>query len=463
MKLAIAAALLSTALAWGQDTPPAMASDIPAPAQETSSDSNYAGPSVLVRGGSPSIGGSLSHVRLRPFISLNGIWDSGLGNTILNSQGSTPYVDAYGVQAILGASGFYRWKNSILELDYRGSFRHYSKESYYDGIDNSLMLAFKHYLSSRTQFVVSESGARYSRAFTLPMTGYYNTGFQSYDPTFSGLTTNDFYDTPTTALVSSGRLIHQRTERLSFSAAINGFFIRRRSEALIGSNGYSAQGDVSYRLTRYQTVTLEYMFTHFDFNKSYGQSDMHGVSLGYSVRIGPHMELALSAGAYRVESARLTRIVFDPVIAALLGQPYAFEKFHGITYAPRASVRLTRSFRNSSVSGSYDRTVVAGNGVYTTAGYESASIGYSYIGIRRVSMQSAVSYQRYTALSQSLGRYRSFSGGLGIGYNLGRGLSLGVRGDIRRFYVSDSALNRLNGRVEVGFSWSPGEYPLALW
>jgi hypothetical protein len=443
-----------------------MASDTPAPSQDnpaTPGDSNYGGPSVLVRGGSASIGGPLSHVRLRPFISLSGIWDSGLGNTIVNSQGAVPYVDAYGIQAILGVSGTRRWKNSALELDYRGSLRHYTEQSYYDGIDNSLALTFKHYLSPRTQFVVSETAARYSRAFALPMSGYYNTGFQSYDPTFSGLTTNDFYDTPTTALISNGRLVHELTERLSVSASVSGFFIRRRSEALIGSNGYSAQGDISYRLTRYQTVTLEYIFTHYDFNKSYGQSDMHGASLGYAIRMGRHMELAFNGGVFRVESARLTRITFDPVIAALLGQAYGFEKFHGVTYVPRMSAHLTRTFRNSSVSAGYDRTVVAGNGVYTTAGYESGSLGYSYTGIRNFSVQTAASYQRYSALSQTLGRYRSFSGGAGIGYNLGRGLSLGVRGDVRRYYVHDSGLNRLNGRVEVGFSWSPGEYPLALW
>jgi hypothetical protein len=119
-----------------------MASDPPPAAQDTAStsgDSEYAGPAVLARGGTASIGGPLSHVRLRPFLSLTGIYDSGLGNTIVTSQGAIPYVDAYGIQATFGASGVRNWKHSELELDYRGSFRHYSKQTYYDGMDNSLV------------------------------------------------------------------------------------------------------------------------------------------------------------------------------------------------------------------------------------------------------------------------------------------------------------------------------------
>ena len=80
-----------------------------------------------------------------------------------------------------------------------------------------------------------------------------------------------------------------------------------------------------------------------------------------------------------MESLRLTRVLFDPVIAALLGQAFGVEKFYGVTYVPRIGARHHSGISAiPSVSLSYDRSVLAGNGVYTTAGYELASVGYTY-------------------------------------------------------------------------------------
>jgi len=394
---------------------------------------------------------------------LNGIWDSGLATTGLNAQGNVPRGDAYGVQATFGVTGSRSWQHSLVDLDYRGSYRHYSTNSFYDGMDHSLTLGFKRYLSDRTHIELDVRASRYQRAFSLPLAGYYNSGFGSYDPSYTGLTTNNLFDSPTLALQSTGRIVHQRSARLSFSAAATGFAIQRRAQALIGSSGYMAMGDVAYRLSRYQTIAFQYNFAHYDFRNSFGQSDMHGVSISYSLRASRNVEIALLGGGIRVESLRLTRVLFDPVVAALLGQAFAVEKFYGVAYMPRIGVRITENFHHSAVSLSYDRSVLAGNGVYTTAGYELASVGYSYLGIRRASLQGGVNYQRYSALTQNLGRYRNFSAGVGFGYHLSHGLSLIGRADARRYYVNNSPLNRIYGRVLVGFSWSPGDYPLALW
>ncbi len=462
MKLLIATAVLSAASVYGQDAPPA--SPDTSGGQDAPASDEYGGPTVLSRGGGPSIGNPVSDIRLRPFVTLNGIYDSGLGNTILNEQGSIPYVSAYGIETIFGATGTRRFRQSTLDLDYRGSFRHYSQNSYYDGMDNSLTLGYKRNLSAHTVFSIEENAARYQRAYSLPLGSYYNNGSQSYDPTFSGITGNDFFDTPTTALMSTAQLVHEKSRRLSFGISGSGFIVRRRAQSLIGSNGYTARGDMAYRLTRYQTLSVQYTFTHFDFQSQFGQSDMHGATLSYSVRIGRALEIALEAGAFRVESLRLDKVVFDPVIAKLLGQPYAFEKAYNVRYIPQGSVRITRRVgRNTALSAGYDRTVLAGNGIYTTSGFETAQLGYSYAGVRRMSIQAGLNYSRYSALMQNLGRYRGYSAGIGLGYQLGRGLSLVARADARRYYVSSSALNRVYERVQIGFGWSPGEYPLSIW
>jgi hypothetical protein len=463
LKLVAAAALLFGASAWAQDAPPPVAPDTPVEQADTPTETEYGGPAILSRGGAPSIARGGETVSLRPFVRLNGIYDSGLGNTIINPQGNVPYIDGYGVETSFGVTGAHTWKTSVLDLDYRGTLRHYNQNSYYDGMDNSLMLGYTRKLTSHTSFQVSENVARYQRAFSLPLAGYYNTGFEAYDPSFAGLTTNDLFDTPTTALLSTGRLVHQVSSRLSVSATGSGFFIRRRSQALIGTNGYTARGDIAYRLSRYQTISVNYNFSHFDFQNRYGQSDMHGAAIDYSIRIGRYWEMALSGGAMRVESIRNTQVQLDPVVAAILGRTIGFEKFHGIAYLPQVGAHLTRTFRRGSASASYTRTVLAGNGVYTTGSYESGNLGYSYTGFRRLSLQTGASYSRYSALAQALGRYRSYSGGAGFTYRLASALSVIGRIDERRYQVQSSSLNRLYCRALFGFGWAPGDYPLALW
>ncbi|HEX8985993.1 MAG TPA: hypothetical protein VF767_11185, partial [Bryobacteraceae bacterium] len=457
------------AFASAQDVPPAAPGDDqagpPASSEPGYGDSSVLGgddgPQVLSRGGGPSIGGP--NLRLRPFVTLNGVYDSGLATTSVNSHGNVPFVDAYGVETTFGATGSRNWAHSQLDLDYRGAFRHYTKQSYYDGMDNSLTLSLRHYLTARTYIRLDENAARYQRAFSLPLAGYYNTGFYSYDPSYSGMTTNNFFDSPTLALQSTGRIVHQRSARLSFSAGATGFLMQRRSQSLIGSSGYTVMGDVAYRLSRYQTIAFQYNFAHYSFRNSFGQSDMHGVSASYSVRARRNLEIAVLGGAIRVESLRLTRILFDPVVAALLGQSFGIEKFYGVAYMPRLGGRITQRFHYSDISLSYDRAVLAGNGVFTTSSYEMASIGYDYRAMRRASIQAGINYQRYSALTQNLGRYRNYSAGVGFGYRLAKGFSLIGRADARRYQMTGSSLNRIYSRVVVGVGWSPADYPLALW
>jgi hypothetical protein len=462
LKLVVAAALLIGASACAQDAQVPIQQE-PADTSGTSSPSDYGGPAILTRGGGPSISRSGDLVRLRPFITLNGVYDSGLGTTIINPQGNVPYQDGYGIETMFGVAGAHSWQDSELDLDYRGSLRHYTQNSYYDGMDNSLMLSYKRKITSKTTLLLSENVARYARAFSLPLAGYYNTGFEAYDPSFSGLTTNAFFDTPTFAFLSTARLVRQLSPRLSVSIGANAYFVRRHSSQLIGSNGYTALADMAYRLTRYQTISLGYSYSHFDFQNRYGQSDLHNLALGYSIRLGRFWEVALLGGAFRVESNRNTQVQLDPVIAAILGQTFGIQKFYQVSYVPRFGAHITRSFRHAGASLAYNRTVLAGNGIYTTSSYESANFGYSYMGFRRLSLQAGATYSMYSSMMLALGRYHNFSVGTGFGYLLSRGVSLIGRIDDRHYSVQSSNLNRTYYRALLGFGWSPGEYPLALW
>ncbi len=429
----------------------------PDPAEREPSP-DYQGPAILSRGGAATVGRGSELLRLRPYISLNGIYDSNLSTLSVNSNGEIPSENGYGGEARIGVAGSHSWRTTLLDMDYRGSFRHYNQKTYYDGIDNSLNLNLRHQQSRKLIFEFGQSAARYSRSYFMP------TGLgMSYDPLNASLTNNDLFDTPTNVLISTGRVIYQKSTRLAFGGAGTGFLVRRRSEALAGATGFGATGDITYRLSRFQTIGVDYSFNRFDFTGQFGSSDIHGVSLNYAARLTKRWELALRFGGYRVESLRLARVELDPALVAIFGQQSGIDIFHGLAYAPHAEVRLTRGFRRGSWSVGYSRSVTPGNGVYLTSNYDSAQTGFSYTGWRTVSLQASGGYTSYSSLTQTIGKYKNYTVGGGASIKLNRYMSMIARVDGRRYDISQSSYLKNAYRATLGLAWSPGDYPLSIW
>jgi hypothetical protein len=434
--------------------------DMPDPAQAAQQPpQDYGGPAILSRGGAATVTRGSELLRFRPFVSLNGIYDTDLAAASINAAGEVPTSNGYGAEALVGVTGSHQWKRTLLDLDYRGSFRHYSQSTYYDGIDNSLNLNVTHQRSRRLIFEFGQTAARYTRSFFLP------NGFTqlSYNPLTTSLTNNDLFDTPTNVLTSTGRVIFQKSARLAFGATGTGFFVRRRSEALAGVTGYGATGDITYRLSRFSTIGVDYNFNHFGFTGQFGASDIHGAALNFATRLTKRWELAFRFGGYRVESLRLQRVQLDPVLVAIFGQQSGIGTFHGVAWAPHAEGRLTRGFRRGSWSVGYSRSVMPGNGVYLTSNYDSAQVGVNYAGWRTVSLQGGGGYTSYSGLTQDLGRYRNYSAGGGASVKLSRYFSMVARLEGRRYDISQSSYKRLAYRATLGVAWSPGDYPLSIW
>ena len=456
--IAVAFLFLGVAV-WAQDTQSTAIQDVDAE-PVVAPQPEYGGPAILTRGGAPSVSRSGSLANLRPFVTLNGIYDSGLTGT---TDPLGRLSSAYGVESTFGLSANHAWKRSSLALEYRGAFRHYSKNTYYDGMDNNLRLTYLREFSSRLSLQVDQSASRAQHPFSLPFSTYYSSGLYNYDPTYTGLAANDLVDAPTTVLMSRARMVYQYTARMSVSFAGSGFMVRRENQGLVGTSGYMASGDVAYRLSRYQTISFDYSFGHFDFQRIFGQSDMHGVGVNYSVRLGRRWEVSLAAGGMRVESLSLGKVALDPQVAQLLGQGYGISKRYFTNYLPRYGAHLTRAFRRASMSLGYDRSVLPGNDLFKTSVSESANAGFSYVGLHRWRFDAGVGYGQYSALTQSLGRYRNLFGSANFAYQLGKGVSAVGRFDGRRYAIQGTGLDRTYYRAQLGFAWSPGDYPLALW
>jgi hypothetical protein len=165
-----------------------------------------------------------------------------------------------------------------------------------------------------------------------------------------------------------------------------------------------------------------------------------------------------------LQSNSLAVVALDPSVAALLGESVGIQATYRRNYVPDVQVRLSDSFRRSQFSLVYFDAVVPGNGVYLTSKSNTASASYSYSGIRYWNFGVDGTYGRMTALVQTVGAYKTYGTGVGITRELGKGFHTVLRLDARRYDVaSNVAFAHTEYRATLGFAFSPGDRPLALW
>lgn len=425
-------------------------------AQSQAQTPEYEGPSILTRGAAPS-NTAVSETGIRPYFLVQGSFDNGLTGAGTDSQGHVSNVNAYGVQGQAGLYGEHQWRRTLLELDYRGDFRHYTSNSGFDGSNHLLRLGLIRSLSRHSQLKLLEMAGTYSRSYLA--------GLSYYDGnTFQDLPSNELFDNRVNYFLTSATYIFQKTARLSFSAGGDGFLVRRQSSALYGVTGGTARGDVAYRINRRTTIGLNYEFSHFDFTKALGGSDVHTLGINYSTRISRLWELSAFMGGSRVESLFLNKVTLDPIVAAILGETAGLEVAHNIRWAPAVEARLARAFHRASLTLQYTRRINPGNGIYLTSQGQSAIGSFNYTGVRYWSFNISGGYNSMRALIQSIGNYQATYVGVGTTRHLANDFYLTSRIDNRRYDlgpVADFSRNPL--RIVFGFGWSPGDHPLSVW
>jgi len=454
----IGMALWATALALAQDRPPAQdtkAQDQPDQnAQEQ--EQTYAGPSILSRDKSliGERGGKL--IDFRFYGELTGVYDSGLTPLVVDPQGNVPNYGAEGVEAGFGVIGSRSWAHDKLSLEYRGTYRHYTNHAYFDGTDQFLNLAYSHLLKRHITLDLKETAGIVSLA----------NGEFAYVPLSNtdlfAVPANELFDNRTQFLQSRVDLVWQKTARWSFGFGGEGFVVRRRSLALAGLNGYNGRANVAYRLSRRQTLSGNYEYTSFDFQRQFGNAKLQTGTLGYSIGLSRKWDFSSQFGGIRVSTSGLTQVAIDPAIAAIVGQNVAIVTFSRVLYVPFVEARLIRRFDRSALTIAYTMGVTPGNGVYLTSRQNVGSVGYSYTGYRRLTVGANASYGTMTAIGQTLGQLTNFQAGLGTTYKLGRATHIQVRYDYRHYTTQNSFYQKDSNRVMIGLAFSPGETPLAI-
>lgn len=416
----------------------------------------YAGPSILSRGGG---GGAApaGTIAFRPYINVNALYTSGLIGQTMGPNGALPDDDAFGGEAAVGLYGYRGWKRTVLGINYRGDYRRYSQRNSYDGSNQFLVFGVTHQPSKHVSISLRQGAGTFNQNH-----GYSGT-FGFYDPTFAHIPQDEILDTRTTYLTSMVDVTFIKSPRLSFNFGGTGFTVRRKASSLYGVTGASARGDVAYRVTRRTTVGVDYLFTHFGFNKAFGASDMHSVAGNYSIQVSRWWQLGLRAGVIRLETLSLGVVQVDPVVAAIIGRTSGYQAFYRRDLEPTFSAQLTRTFRNASANASYNYGTTPGNGIYLTSRQSTFSGGYSYTGMRRWSLRSSVYYSDLEGVGQEIKGYQSVGVGTGATRMLGnRNLYFTARFDVRRT-VAGQDFRRNFRSASIGLAYSPGDVPLRLW
>lgn len=393
---------------------------------------------------------------IRPFVSVSGVYDTGLTAVSLDATGKIPQTDDYAGEVAFGALGYKRWRHTQLSITYRGNLLKYARNSFYDGSDHVLRLGVARQLTGRTWLTLSEAAGSYSRSSGILG------GYSAYDPAIAGVPANDLFDSRTTYLSSMANLTFQKSARWSFSAGGSGTLIRRRGGALVGSTGWGATGDGSYRISRSVSLGADYSFGHTQFTKAFGSSDVHSAGFTASIRLGRQWHLDLRAGAARVAVRSLILVGFDPIVAAILGQTSGVFAVRNTYFLPSSSARLSRAFRRSAVALDYRNEPTTGNGLYTSSKSQSMSAYYSFTGLRRLNFGFSGGYSTYVSLTQNLGRYNSYSAGGGLNYRLKNWLHFTSGYDMSKYDIAQEGFLRLKHRASIGLAFSPGERPLPL-
>ena len=413
------------------------------------------GPSILSRGGGRPGQAGGKPVSFNFYAGINGTYYNG-SIPIDTGNGSAEQQVLYGGSVSGGLTGSRSWKNASIGIDYRGDYRRYSKHSYADGSEQAIDLQYTLQATRRIIFHVTVVGGTGTNA-----NGGLITPTAILDPNLIGVPTNNIFDNRIYYLQTSVGMTYRISSRLGFTFSGDGFTVRRSSKALIGVNGYRASAQVTYRVSRRDQFGAGYNFTHFSYPRAFGASDLHSVSGNYGRKLRPGLDIAVSGGIFRIETLGAAQVTLSPEIAEILGQSTAYQSIYRVNYVPQYSATLTYVRGRSNFTSSVGAGVTPGNGVYLTSRSLNAGVGYSYSGIRKVTLSLSAGASQFSSVFQTLQHYRNYFGGGSISYTISRHISTSLQTDLRTFTINGK--NRSGYSVSLGIYWSPTEIPIPSW
>ena len=421
----------------------------------------FGGPAVMGRGagsGTGQRGGADAGIGF--FAGVQGSYDNGLTGLSLNSNGQLTSGASLGVDGYAGVFGSKRVRRGSFGINYVGHYRHYTQQGNFNGADQNLSIFTNRQLTKRSTLSFNASGGTTNRPFGMPLFG------TNIDPSGGAIfaPNGELFDNR--IYFGSGGLeyVLQKSARLSYGMSGNGFLTRRTGSILFGVTGASASGNVAYRISRRQTVSVAYQFFMFNFTRNFGDSYGNGAQVGYSIQMGKRVQFAFQGGAMRLESLGLRSSQLDPVIAALIGISTVQEVFYSTSYLPTGNASLTfQPNRLHSFSVSAGMMASPGNGVINTSRMTNGGASYSYTGIRNLGISVSSFYTRMASLVGDNQSFESMQTSLGLSRRISNQLFASFNLGNRRFLQSNTnTFQRNSNFVALGITWSPKEIPISI-
>lgn len=422
----------------------------------------YAGPGTLGRNFSIAPANTKS-IRFRPYVGVSAILSSGLTGGQLNPDGSIANVRSYGVEGDFGISGVKVRAKDELSLDYHGNFYHYAPQSNYDGTNNVLSFGYTRQLRPHTILRFDDSAALYSNNFGVATTAA-TTDISIGNTTSLVTPSSQILDNRTIYASTAVDLVQTLSSRLTLDFGGSAFIVRRESSSLYGSIGEQARGDIEYRVTRRSTVGVYYGFTHYEFSKAFGGSNIHTLGLSYSVGITRNLEVRVRGGASRIESLGLSEVALDPLVALLVGHRTGQVALDRVNIIPDVSAQVVRRFNHATAGAEASLSVSPGNGLVLTSKRTFYNAHLDYTGLRTYSITMGATREQLAGVGNSFGTFASNGANFGVSREIKHGLQANFRSEYRHYDITSvSGFARNQYKLALGLTYSPGERPLSIW
>jgi hypothetical protein len=389
--------------------------------------------------------------------AIRGTAETGLTPVRLEEGGQITNDEAYGVQVEIGAYGTHSWRRTALGLDYRGDYRQTTRPgSGYNGTNQAISLDLTHTATRRTMLFLRETGGTTNRAFG---------GFAApavVDPNAVNVPNDEVFDTRTYFSQTTAGVLYRSSARMTYTFYGDGFFTKRTDRRLVGVSGYRAAAMAGYRFSSRSELAGTYQYMTFQFPRVYGDAEMHMAALTLSRRVTRNVDVTLSGGAIYLKSSGTQQVQLSPEVAALLGRSTGIEAFSRRFLVPQIATTLGYTLERSRFTAGYTSGVSPGNGVFLTSQRDALSVGYSFTGIRKLSLGASARYFRLQSRGMEMDDLNSWGGGGGFNYALTRILNLSSQVDYRTFR-SGGIRGREGFYIAFGLSVSPSRIPISMW
>lgn len=410
---------------------------------------SYDGPDILGRAG-PTTGlrGSAS-VPIHVQASINGTYDSSILGYSVDDKGNLSQRSSYGANATITASGRKIWRRSFLGIDYSGDYAHYPSNTFYNGSNHQMNLVVGRQFGRKWQ-IISQIGAGTSNRFVGNQAV-----LQASELEFLSAPTAELFDSRSFFGGISAGATYSFSRRNSVRFSGNSSTVRRRAQGLVDMQSYGASGDWVHRLDRRSSVGINYTFTHFDFQKVFGESAIHTVGVHLARLIGRDWNISGSVSGSRQNTVGIRTIALDPVLAAILGRGFGAEVFESSNLLYGYTANIGRRIRHSSVYVSASRNIIPGNGYFLTSINQSFMAGASHNVTRDLALNASFGYSKLTSLGFASGAFKGWTGGGSMTYKVTESIGFNVQYYWRNFSLAQTTFGRTGHRVSIGLTYFP--------